>query len=72
MASKRNRNAPYWLETERIQREMIKGALKATGGNVTRSAAALGIERTYLTRVMRSFSIDRSQFIEESLPEVSP
>ena len=64
MATKRNRNAPYWIETERIQREMIEGALTATGGNVTRSAAALGIERTYLTRVMRAFGIDRAKFVE--------
>lgn len=46
-----------------FQTEVIKRALATTAGNRTRAARLLGLQRTYLLRLMRDRSIDvpRSQ-----------
>jgi DNA-binding NtrC family response regulator len=62
MPMKRNPNAPYWLAIEHKEREIIDGALLATCGNVTRAASALGIDRTYLTKIMKRLEIDRKSY----------
>jgi DNA-binding NtrC family response regulator len=67
MPSKRNPNAPYWLALEHKEREIIEGALLATGGNVTRAASALGIDRTYLTKVMKRLDMDRKSYSEKEV-----
>lgn len=69
MPSKRNPNAPYWLALEKKEREIIDGALVVTGGNVTRAASALGIDRTYLTKIIKRLEIDRRSYATK---EVSP
>lgn len=67
MASKRNPNAPYWLAIEQKEREIIDGALLATGGHVTRASSALGIDRTYLTKVMKRLGINRKSYLEQKV-----
>ncbi len=62
MPTRRNPNAPYWLAIEQKEREIIDGALSATGGNVTRAASALGIDRTYLNKLIKRLEIDRGAY----------
>lgn len=42
------------------KRSIIEEALKKTGGNQTRAAALLGLQRTYLARLIRVMNIARS------------
>lgn len=65
MPMKRNPRAPFWLGIAQKEREIIDGALSATGGNVTRAAAALGIDRTYLTKLIKRLEIDRNDYKEK-------
>lgn len=65
MPMKRNPRAPYWLAIAQKEREIIDGALAATGGNVTRAASALGIDRTYLTKLIKRLEIDRTDYKEK-------
>ena len=62
MPIRRNPSAPYWLAIEKREREIIDGALSHTGGNVTRAAGALGIDRTHLINIMRRLGIDRKSY----------
>jgi len=41
-----------------FKRRLIESTLTALGGNRTRAARALGLQRTYLLRLMREFAID--------------
>jgi DNA-binding NtrC family response regulator len=45
------------------ERKYILEALKKTGGNISRAAEALDIERTYLHRRMGQFSIEKREFL---------
>jgi DNA-binding NtrC family response regulator len=40
-----------------LKRELIEQALRRSGGNRTRAAEALGLERTYLLRLMRRMGL---------------
>jgi transcriptional regulator with GAF, ATPase, and Fis domain len=40
-----------------FKRRLIEAALAQAGGNRTRAAGALGLQRTYLLRLMREFQI---------------
>lgn len=66
MPTKRNPNAPFWIAMgkaiELKEREIIDSALVATDGNITRAAAALGIDRSYLTKLIRRLEIDRKSY----------
>ena len=42
---------------EEFKRTVIRGALQATKGNQTRAAAALGLQRTYLARLIRNLAL---------------
>jgi len=46
---------------ERFKRELIERALAATKGNQTRAAELLGLQRTYLSRLIRHFRADASR-----------
>lgn len=48
----------YHSLTTAFQTEVIKRALAATGGNRTQAARLLGLQRTYLLRLMRDRGID--------------
>lgn len=63
MPIKQNPNAPYWIAIEQKEREIIEGALSATGGSLGRAANALGIHRTHLAKVMKRLNIDRKDYI---------
>lgn len=41
-----------------FKRRLIEATLCALGGNRTRTARALGLQRTYLLRLMRDFHVD--------------
>jgi DNA-binding NtrC family response regulator len=41
-----------------FKRHLIERTLSAAGGNRTRAARALGLQRTYLLRLMREFGVD--------------
>lgn len=41
-----------------FKRQLIESTLTALGGNRTRTARALKLQRTYLLRLMREFSVD--------------
>ena len=40
-----------------FKRRLIEATLTQTGGNRTRAARALGLQRTYLLRLMREFEV---------------
>ena len=46
------------LITDRFEREAIASALQASGGNVTRAAAALGLARSALQRLLKRHSLE--------------
>ena len=62
MPQKRNPNAPFWIAMSQEESRIIDKALSATGGNVTRAANALGIDRSYLSKLIKSLGIDRSGY----------
>jgi transcriptional regulator with PAS, ATPase and Fis domain len=48
---------PYQEAVERAKQEAIRAALEATNGNQSRAAERLGVERTYLSRLMKQFGM---------------
>ena len=50
------------LPLAKVEELAIKGALKATGGNISRAAKVLGIGRATLYRKMRKYGIDYKRF----------
>jgi transcriptional regulator with PAS, ATPase and Fis domain len=48
---------PYQEAVERAKQEVIRAALEATKGNQSRAAEMLGVERTYLSRLMKQFGM---------------
>ena len=47
----------YHKEVETFKKELLRTALEAHGGNRTHAATALGLQRTYLLRLIREFGI---------------
>lgn len=47
----------YQKEVEAFRRQLIQSALEANDGNRTHAARALGLQRTYLLRLIRLFRI---------------
>ncbi|MCC7137171.1 MAG: sigma-54-dependent Fis family transcriptional regulator [Planctomycetes bacterium] len=50
---------------ERFQRRYLLAALDRAGGNVTRAAAACGMTRAALQRILRSLGVDRADFADD-------
>lgn len=49
---------PTWHEAVLgFKRRLIEHTLRATGGNRTRAARALGLQRTYLLRLIRALGV---------------
>jgi two-component system nitrogen regulation response regulator NtrX len=55
---------PLHEARERFEREYILKALAAQQGNISRTAEALGVERSNLYRKMRAFGIAPSRRVE--------
>jgi len=53
-----SRHSVYHSLLTAFQAEVIKRALAATGGNRTHAARLLGLQRTYLLRLMRDRGVD--------------
>ena len=49
----------YHAAVASFQREFILAMLAAHGGNRTRTARTLGLQRTYLLRLIRQFDVAR-------------
>lgn len=47
----------YREAVESFKRELLRHMLAAHGGNRSRTARALGLQRTYLLRLLRSFDL---------------
>ena len=47
----------YQRAVDGFKRELLAKALVAHGGNRTRTAQALGLQRTYLLRLIRTFGL---------------
>ena len=47
----------YHKEVDAFKKALIRAALEAHGGNRTYAARALGLQRTYLLRLIREFGI---------------
>lgn len=47
----------YHRAVDAFKRELLKSTLVAYGGNRTRTARALGLQRTYLLRLIREFGL---------------
>lgn len=52
-----NHTSRYHREVAQFRRSLLLRALLSANGNRTRAAAALGLERTYLSRLLRVFAI---------------
>jgi DNA-binding NtrC family response regulator len=51
--------APGWHEAIRqFKRTLLEQALRRAHGNRTRAARALGLQRTYLLRLIRELDVD--------------
>jgi DNA-binding NtrC family response regulator len=53
------RMTPWAVQCYVAKREIIEAELRAHAGNATRAAKALGIQRTYLARLMRELGARR-------------
>ena len=51
-------SAGYHGAVSAFKRRLIEATLTELGGNRTRAARALGLQRTYLLRLMREFAVD--------------
>ncbi len=49
----------YQCAVEKFKREFLVLTLAAHGGNRSRAARALGLQRTYLVRLIRDFGLGR-------------
>jgi DNA-binding NtrC family response regulator len=47
----------YHEAVTNFKRELLRSVLAAHGGNRTRAARALGLQRTYLLRLLREFAL---------------
>jgi DNA-binding NtrC family response regulator len=47
----------YQREVDTFKRELLAKVLMAHGGNRTRTAQSLGLQRTYLLRLIRDFGL---------------
>ena len=47
----------YHKEVENFKKQLLQTTLEAHSGNRTYAARALGLQRTYLLRLMRDFEI---------------
>ena len=68
-----NRVETYHEAVSRFRREFLAQALVAHGGNRTRTAQAIGLQRTYLLRLIREFGLKQPSNGKPStnLPSVS-
>ena len=53
----KNPVASYHEEVDNFKRQLIRATLEAHGGNRTHAARALGLQRTYLLRLIREYHI---------------
>jgi DNA-binding NtrC family response regulator len=49
----------YQRAVEKFKRELLALTLAAHGGNRSRASRALGLQRTYLVRLIRDFGLGR-------------
>jgi len=56
-ATDSDRARPYKEAVRRYRRDLVAAALARAGGNQTKAAAELGIQRTFLIRLMKEFEI---------------
>ena len=63
-----SRHSVYHSLLAAVQVEVIKRALAATGGNRTHAARLLGLQRTYLLRLMRDRDIDVPRPLRKGRP----
>jgi transcriptional regulator of acetoin/glycerol metabolism len=49
----------FWKKQtlKRLEKDFLRGVLQAHGGNVTRTAEALGVHRSTLQRLMRKHNL---------------
>ena len=47
----------YHCQVDAFKKELLERALRAHGGNRTHAARALGLQRTYLLRLIKEFEI---------------
>ena len=50
--------SPFHEEVENFKKALIRTTLEAHGGNRTHAARALGLQRTYLLRLIRQFEVN--------------
>jgi len=63
-----SRHSVYHALLAAFQVEVMKRALAATGGNRTHAARLLGLQRTYLLRLMRDRDIDVPRPLRKGRP----
>lgn len=55
-----NRKAPLHEQVRAFKTKVVARTLTECGGNRTRAAEALGLQRTYLLRLIRQLGVDVS------------
>ena len=48
----------FKVQVDRFKADLIRATLLAHGGSRTRAAETLGLQRTYLIRLIRQFGVD--------------
>lgn len=61
-------NAPYWQVMRQTERTLISEALNTCGGDITRTAAALGITRNTLRYRIRSLGLTLPSTVKNRTP----
>lgn len=56
----------YWTLLQDARREIITAALISNDGNRTQAARTLGIQRTYLTRMISTLKINSADTLPRS------
>lgn len=51
------RAGPFYQAVTRFRRDLIEETLRTHGGNRTRAARALGMQRTYLVRLIKEYEL---------------
>ena len=59
-ASRGDEQPGYHAAVAEYKRELIEEALRRTNGNQTKAAELLGLQRTYLARLIRNFEVPES------------
>lgn len=74
MARKRNPNGRLWQAIEATERRELLAGLREAGGNMTRAAEILGVDKSYVSKRLRYHGLTKDSYLHEQQapPQVPP